>query len=188
MSLYAFTTMRPKLAAKELQDAGFGGFYLLMQDRRHRQLPVNVERRHRHRAKGKASLQEVTKPKLRLAIPGYVFCYDPNPLAVSRMKHVRNGLRFVTGGGWQPLPRAEAEWVENPPRGIFRNTDIPRLTPREPVNVKPGDVVRFEMACEIIETPVIGVCDGQSLLVEIRALGRLVKTTVRADQVETVAA
>ncbi len=186
MTLYAFTTGKPLLAAKELYEAGYRGFCIVRQNRRHKTAPVEHERRHRHRGKGKAAFKPVEAPTFVPAIPGYVFAYDPDPWKVSKMKHVRKALSFTAGGFWQPVPTHEARWLENPPHGLYKSTDVPRFKPETALPVvKAGDKVRFEMACEMLELPVLEVCDGNKLLVEIRMLGRMVATYVPLEIVAT---
>jgi hypothetical protein len=103
------------------------------------------------------------------------------------MKHVRNAVRFTAGGRWQPVPTREAEWLQNPPKGLFHDTEIPRFLNRPaPPVVKAGDVIRFTMAAQEHERPVMSV-DGQTLLTEIRLLGRDVRVRIAMDQVEVAA-
>lgn len=158
MSLFAFTSAHPPKAAAEMRDAGYMAFCLMMPDRR----KVNRSVR--------KSTAHVQKPVV--ALQGYVFCHDPDAWKVSQMKHVRNAVRFVAGGRWQPVPYREAEWLMNPPRPLFHDTEAPRFLNRPaPPVVKPGDLVRFTLAAEEHERPVMAV-DGQMLLVEIAMLGR----------------
>jgi hypothetical protein len=174
MSLYAFTSAHPLKAAAEFREAGVEAFAICMLDRRKAARSVR---------KSTASVQ---KPIVALA--GYVFAYNPDAWKVSQMKHVRNAVRFVAGGRWQPVPHREAQWLQNPPKGLFHDTDIPRFVNRPaPPVVKVGDVVRFSMGAEQIERPVIGVEDGHTLLMEIRLLGRDVRVKIAVDQVEVAA-
>jgi hypothetical protein len=131
------------------------------------------------------STASVQKPIVALA--GYVFAYNPDAWKVSQMKHVRNAVRFTAGGRWQPVPTREAEWLQNPPKGLFHDTEIPRFLNRPaPPVVKAGDVVRFTLAAQEHERPVMAV-DGHTLLMEIRLLGRDVKVKIAVDQVEVAA-
>jgi hypothetical protein len=183
MTLYAFTSGKPMLAARELEK--YGGFCIVRQNRRHQSAPVDHERRHRYRGKGKASFKPIEEPTFVPAIEGYVFAYNPDPWKVSKMKHVRKALSFTAGGFWQPVPTHEARWLENPPRGLYKSTDVPRFRSSVPPPiVKPGDTIRFEMACEMMETQVLEVCDGNDLLVAIQLLGREVKTRIPLSMVE----
>jgi len=168
MTLYAFTSAHPLKAAAELREAGYGGFCLMMMDRRRKARNI----------KGKAG-----QPVLALA--GYTFAHDPDPWTVSRMRHVRSAVRFC--GRWQGIPPKEAEWLLRPPQGIFHDTDIARYANRPaPPVVKVGDRVTLTLACERMEAPVLSV-DGESLLLQIRLLGR---DTIRVPlvMVETIAA
>ena len=174
MTLYAFTSAHPLKAAAEFREAGVEAFAIMMPDRR--RLNRNVRK----------STAAVQKPVV--ALQGYVFAVSPDVWKVSQMKHVRNAVRFVAGGRWQPVPAKEAAWLMNPPRPLFHDTDIPRFLNRPaPPLVKVGDVVRFSMGAEQIERPVIGVEDGHTLLMEIRLLGRDVRVKIAVDQVEVAA-
>ena len=173
MSLYAFTSAHPLKAAAEFREAGVEAFAICMLDRRKAARSVR---------KSTASVQ---KPIVALA--GYVFAVSPDAWKVSQMKHVRNAVRFTAGGRWQPVPIREAEWLQNPPKGLFHDTEIPRYMNRSaPPIVKVGDVVRFTLAAQEQERPVMSV-DGQMLLMEIRLLGRDVKVRIAVDQVEVAA-
>lgn len=173
MSLYAFTSAHPLKAAAEFREAGVEAFAICMLDRRKAARSVR---------KSTASVQ---KPVVALA--GYVFAHDADAWKVSQMKHVRNAVRFTAGGRWQPVPHREAEWLQNPPKGLFHDTEIPRFLNRPaPPVVKAGDVIRFTLAAQEHERPVMSV-DGQTLLMEIRMLGRDVKVRIAMDQVEVAA-
>jgi len=173
MSLFAFTSAHPVKAAAEMRDAGYDAFCLMLLDRRKACRAVRKSTAH------------VQKPVV--AIKGYVFCTDPDPWKVSQMKHVRNAVRFTAGGRWQPVPTREAEWLQNPPKGLFHDTEIPRFLNRPaPPVVKAGDVIRFTLAAQEHERPVMSV-DGQTLLMEIRLLGRDVRVRIAMDQVEVAA-
>ena len=173
MALYAFTSAHPLKAAAEFREAGVEAFAIMMLDRRKAARSVR---------KSTASVQ---KPIVALA--GYVFAYDADPWMVSQMKHVRNAVRFVAGGRWQPIPTREAAWLQNPPRGLFHDTEIARYMNRPaPPVVKTGDVIRFNMGYGEQERPVMAV-DGQMLLTEIRLLGRDVRVKIAVDQVEVAA-
>lgn len=170
MSLFAFTAVHPPKAAAEMREAGYDAFCVMMPDRR---------RVNRYVRKSTANTQ---KPVV--ALQGYIFCHDPDVWKVSQMKHVRNAVRFVAGGRWQPIPAREAAWLLNPPRPLFHDTDIPRFLNRPaPPVVKPGDLIRFQIGAEQHERPVMSV-DGQMLLTEIRLLGRDVRVRIAVDQVE----
>jgi hypothetical protein len=172
MSLFAFTAAHPLKAAAELREAGYEAFALMMPDRR---------RLHRHRAKGPSSFER--KPVV--ALQGYVFAADPDPWAVHTMRHVRQAVKFC--GHWQAIPEREAAWLLNPPKPMFHDTAIPRFLNRPaPPLVKAGDRVRFTLACEEHERPVMCV-DGDLLLMEIRMLGRDVKVRVPVSMVEVAA-
>lgn len=173
MSLFAFTSAHPVKAAAEMREAGYEAFCLMMIDRRKASRSVR---------KSTASVQ---RPVVALA--GYVFARDPDPWKVSQMKHVRNAVRFVAGGRWQPVPTREAAWLQNPPKGLFHDTEIARYLNRPaPPLVKAGDVIRFSIGAEQHERPVMSV-DGQMLLTEIRLLGRDVRVRIAVDQVEVAA-
>ena len=173
MSLYAFTSAHPLKAATEFRDANVEAFCICMLDRRKAARSVR---------KTTASVQ---KPVVALA--GYVFAVSPDAWKVSQMKHVRNAVRFTAGGRWQPVPYREAEWLQNPPKGLFHDSEIPRFLNRPaPTVVKAGDVVRFSLAAQEHERPVMSV-DGQTLLMEIRLLGRDVRVRIAMDQVEVAA-
>lgn len=173
MTLFAFTSAHPPKAAAEMRDAGYDAFCLMMLDRRKASRAVRKSTAH------------IQKPVV--AIQGYVFCHDPDAWKVSQMKHVRNAVRFVAGGRWQPVPTREAAWLQNPPRPLFHDTEIPRFMNRPaPPVVKAGDVIRFSLGAEQHERPVMSV-DGQMLLTEIRLLGRDVRVKVSVDQVEVAA-
>lgn len=173
MALYAFTSANPPKAAAEMREAGYQAFCVMMPDRR--RVNRNVRK----------STAQVQKPIV--ALQGYVFCHDPDPWKVSQMKHVRNAVRFAAGGRWQPVPTREADWLQNPPRPLFHDTEVPRFLNRPaPPVVKPGDVIRFQIGAEQHERPVMSV-DGQMLLTEIRLLGRDVKVRVSVDAVEVAA-
>ncbi len=173
MSLYAFTSAHPLKAAAEFREAKVEAFAICMLDRRKASRAVR---------KSTASVQ-----KPIVALPGYVFAVSPDAWKVSQMKHVRNAVRFSAGGRWQPVPTREAEWLQSPPKGLFHDTEIPRYMNRPaPPIVKVGDVVRFTLAAQEQERPVMSV-DGQMLLMEIRLLGRDVKVRIAVDQVEVAA-
>jgi hypothetical protein len=173
--LYAFTSAHPMKAAAEFREAKVEAFAICMLDRRKAARSVR---------KSTASVQ-----KPIVALQGYVFAVSPDPWKVSQMKHVRNAVRFVAGGRWQPVPEKQSEWLLAPPKPLFHDTQIPRFVNRPaPPSVKPGDMVQFMMGAEQIERPVIAVEDGHTLLMEISLLGRQVKVRVRADCVEVAAA
>jgi transcription antitermination factor NusG len=172
MTYFAFTARYEPKAAAELREAGFSAFCLMRMDRR---------RQHRHRAKGAASL----KPKPVVALKGYVFANVDRPHLVQSLRHVGQAVRFC--GAWQPIPEREMRWLLDPPGDLFHCKDIPRFANRpEPPLVKAGDMVRFTLASERHELPVMGV-DGETLLVAIRMLGREVKTRVPVSLVELAA-
>ena len=174
MSLFAFTSANPLKAAAEFREAGVEAFCIMTLDR---------QKANRAVRKSTASVQ-----KPIVALQGYCFAHDPDPWKVSQMKHVRNAVRFVAGGRWQPVPAKEAAWLQNPPRGLFHDTEIPRYLNRPaPPAVKAGDKVRFTLASEEHERPVMAV-DGHLLLMEIRMLGRDVKVKVPTSMVEAVEA
>ena len=171
--LYAFTSAHPLKAAAEFREANVEAFAICMLDRRKASRAVR---------KSTASVQ-----KPIVALQGYVFAHNPDAWKVSQMKHVRNAVRFVAGGRWQPIPTREAQWLQNPPKGLFHDTEIARYMNRPaPPVVKPGDVIRFNMGYGEQERPVMSV-DGQMLLTEIRLLGRDVKVRIAMDQVEVAA-
>jgi hypothetical protein len=171
--LYAFTSAHPLKAAAEFREANVEAFAICMLDRRKASRAVR---------KSTASVQ-----KPIVALQGYVFAHNPDAWKVSQMKHVRNAVRFTAGGRWQPIPTREAQWLQNPPKGLFHDTEIARYMNRPaPPVVKPGDVIRFNMGYGEQERPVMSV-DGQMLLTEIRLLGRDVKVRIAMDQVEVAA-
>jgi hypothetical protein len=172
MSWYAYTAMHPLKAAAEMREAGMDAFCLMRPDRR---------RNHRHRAKGPSSF----KPKPVLALPGYVFCADPDAWTCSKMRHVGRAVAF--NGRRAPIPQKQMQWLLAPSGEFFHDTDIPRFMNRPaPPIVKAGDVVRFTLASEQHELPCLSV-DGEMLLVAIRLLGREVKTRVPVSLVEVAA-
>jgi transcription antitermination factor NusG len=172
MTYFAFTARHEPKAAAELREAGFDAFCLMRMDRR---------RQHRHRAKGPASL----KPKPIVALRGYVFANVDRPHLVKNLRHVGQPVRFC--GAWQPIPEREMRWLLDPPGDLFHDTAIPRFVNRPPPPVvKAGDVVRFTLAAEQHELPVMSV-DGETLLVTIRMLGREVRTRVPLSLVEVAA-
>ena len=169
MTYYAFSARHEPKAAAELREAGFPAFCLMRLDRR---------RQHRHRAKGPASL----KPRPVVALPGYVFAQVDRPHLVQSLRHVGQAVRFC--GIWQPIPEREMQWLLQPPGDLFHCTEIPRYLNRlEPPAVKMGDVVRFRLASEQHDLPVLSV-DGAMLVVAIRMLGREIRTKVPINQVE----
>jgi plastocyanin len=100
------------------------------------------------------------------------------------MRHVRQAVKFC--GRWQPVPPKEAAWLLNPPKPMFHDTDIPRFLNRPaPPAVKAGDTVRFTLACEVHELPVMAV-DGHLLLMEIRLMSREVRVKVPTSMVKVV--
>lgn len=171
--LYAFTSPHPLKAAAEFREAGVEAFAIMMLDRRKASRAV------------RKSTAAVQKPIV--ALQGYVFAHDPDAWKVSQMKHVRNAVRFVAGGRWQPVPTREAAWLQNPPRPLFHDTEIPRFMNRPaPPVVKAGDVIRFSLGAEQHERPVMSV-DGQMLLTEIRLMNRDIKVKVSINDVEVAA-
>jgi hypothetical protein len=168
MSLTAYTAMHPVRAAEELREGGFTAFAVMMLDRRR---------------KSRAIKAKVAKPVL--ALNGYVFITDPDPWKVSRMRHVGSPVRFA--GRTAVIPQRQAEWLLTPPHGLFHDNNPPLcLTRPELPLVKVGDTIRFTLACERLEAPVLSV-DGHTLLLRIAMLGR---DTMRVpvSMVETVAA
>lgn len=173
MSLFAFTTANPLKAAAEFREAGVEAFAVMMIDRR---------RINRHVRKTTAAA-----PRPIVALQGYVFAHDPDAWQVSKMKHVRNAVRFAASGRWQPVPAREAQWLMNPPRPLFHDTEIARFMNRPaPPLVKAGDMIRFTMGAEEHERPVMSV-DGQMLLTEIRLMNRDIKVRVSVDMCEVAA-
>lgn len=159
MTYYAFTARHEQKAAAELREHGYDAFCLMMLDRR---------RKHRHRGKAAVNF----KPQPIVALRGYVFVREPNLWAISKMRHVRQPVRFC--GRMQPIPERELKALLNPRMPFFHDTDVPRFNARpEPPAVKPGDVVRFTLAAETLDCPVMSV-DGETLLVQVRhmLLGR----------------
>lgn len=153
MSLTAYTAMHPVRAAEELREGGFNAFAVMMLDRRR-----------------KARAVKAKVAKALVALQGYVFIADPDPWRVSKMRHVGRSVRFA--GRTAVIPQGQAEWLLNPPQGLFHDNNPPlALTRPEPPMVKPGDKVRFTLACERLEAPVLSV-DGHTLLLRIAMLGR----------------
>jgi hypothetical protein len=156
---YAFTARHEPKAAAELREAGYDAFALMMLDRR---------RKHRHRGKAEANF----KPQPIVALKGYVFVNGYDLWAFSKMRHVRQPVRFC--GRMRAIPERELQALLNPRMPFFHDTDVPRFNNRpEPPKVKAGDVVRFTLAAETLDCPVMSV-DGESLLVQVRhmLLGR----------------
>lgn len=155
MSYYAFTACHPEKAAKELREHGYDAFCVQMVDRR---------RKHRHRAKG----PDVWEPKAIVALGGYCFVASPDLWSISKMRHVGQAVRFC--GRLEPIPDHEMDRVLSSRGLYFRDDDPPKaLAQRGPATVSPGDVVRFGMAAETIDAPVMST-DGHTVLVKLRTL------------------
>jgi hypothetical protein len=170
MTLTAYTAMHPVKAAEELREDGFTAFAVMMLDRRRKARTIKAK---------------VAKPIV--ALQGYVFVTDPNAWKLSRMRHVGQPVRFA--GRTAVIPPRQAQWLMNPPQGLFHDNDPPLcLTRPDPPLVKVGDTVRLTLACERVEAPVLQMSpDGHTLLLRIAMLGR---ETMRVplSMVETVAA
>jgi hypothetical protein len=172
MNWYAYRAAHPPKAAAEMREAGYDAFCLMRMDRR----------------KVSRSVRKTTKSEARpiVALPGYLFCADPDPWVCSKMRHVGSPVAF--NGKRAPIPPAEMNWLLRPSGGFFHDTDIPRFINRPPPPVvKAGDVVTFTLAAERHELPVDAV-DGHMLVMRIRMLGReAVKMRIPVDQVEVAA-
>ena len=153
MTLTAYTAMHPKLAAEEIRKHKFQAFAIMMLDRRR-----------------KARTIKAKVAKEIVALGGYVFVINPDPWTLSKLKHVGQPVRFA--GRTAVIPPRQAQWLLNPPQGLFHDNDPPLcLTRPEPPLVKVGDTVRLTLACERVEAPVLSV-DGHTLLLRIAMLGR----------------
>lgn len=174
MTWHAFTARKEVLAAKELRELGYDAFAFMMLDRR---------RKHRHRGKAAANF----KPEPIVALRGYVFVRDPDLWTIARnTEHVRQPVRFC--GRMAGIPLREMQALLNPRSPFFHDTDVPRFNqPSAAPVVKAGDVVRFTLAAETLDCPVMSV-DGETLLVQVRhmLLGRDTMR-IRAGSVELVA-
>jgi len=176
MTWFAYRASHPPKAAAELREAGFDAFCLMRMDRR---------QKHRHPVKGKTAQAGRYEPRPIVALPGYVFCADPNPWTCSKMRHVGSPVAF--NGRRAPIPPAEMEWLLRPSGGFFHDTEVPRFLNRPaPPVIKPGDMVRFTLAAERHELPVDSV-DGHILIMRIRMLGREVRTRIPVEMVEVAA-
>ena len=153
MGLTAYTAMHPVRAADEIRESGFEAFAVMMLDRRRKARSIKAK---------------VARPIV--ALQGYVFVSDPDAWKLSRMRHVGTPVRFA--GRTAIIPARQADWLLNPPQGLFHDNDPPlSLTRSEPPLVKAGDTVRLVLACERVEAPVLSV-DGHTLLLKIAMLGR----------------
>ncbi len=146
---YAFVARYEIKAATELREAGFKAFCLMRIDRR----------RKVRRTRGKVGQPVV-------ALCGYVFAYNPDPWAVSKMRYVLAPVRS-SDGRWQGIPPRQAEWLLRPPQGIFHDTEAHKHQPREPLQtVKPGDLGQFTLASERVSGEVLSV-DGHILTMQL---------------------
>lgn len=174
MTYYAFTARHEQKAAAELREHGYDAFCLMMLDRR---------RKHRHRGKAAVNF----KPQPIVALKGYVFVKEPNLWDISKLRHVRQPVRFC--GRMQAIPERELKAILNPKPPFFHDSEIARFQERPVVvpTVKAGDTVRFTLAAETLDCPVMSV-DGETLLVQVRhmLLGRD-RMRIPASLVELVA-
>jgi len=159
MNWFAFSSSYPDLAAGALRKADYDAFAVMMIDRR---------RRHRHRGKGSA----VWEPKPVVALKGYVFVAEPDLWHINSLK-LRGELPYVGRpvcfcGRFRPIRDIDRVLSA---RGLYFRDDTPPgiVTRKAPAQVRPGDMVRFEMAAETIDAPVMSV-DGETLLVKLRTM------------------
>ena len=170
MSLYLFSSPYPLKAVDEFRKAGFEAFCLLCPDRR------KVSRHAKRKSTG-----------VTVAIRGYSFVIDPDPWKLNGLRHIGHPVRNAQGK-WQTVPRRDADWLLNPPHGLFHDNAIPDyLTPRtDAPEVKPGDTIRFTLASERHEVTALSV-DGHTVLVKLAMLGREVRTRVPVSMCEVAA-
>lgn len=183
MSYFAFTSGHPDTCAADLRRAGYDAFAVMMMDRR---------QRHRHAVKGMKARAEKWEPRSIVALRGYLFCAEPdlwhfNTLRLQgKVRYLGQPVRFC--GKFRPIRSADLDGVLGQ-RGLYFRDDCPPaiLAHRPPAEVSAGDVVRFELAAQTIEAPVISV-DGETLLVKLQTLILGHETAkVRLASVEKVA-
>lgn len=183
MSWFAFTTTRPDLSAPELRRAGYDAFAVMMIDRR---------QRHRHPVKGTQAKAQKWEPRAIVALRGYVFAAEPDLWHIDslrlqgKLRHLGQPVKFC--GQVRPIRTSDIEQLLDA-RGLYFRDDNPpaSLAHRPPALVSPGDIVRFDLAAQTIEAPVIAV-DGDRLLVRLSAmLLGCTTATVRMAGVEKVA-
>lgn len=165
MSYFAFTSGHPATTSKELRDAGYDAFAVMMMDRR---------QRHRHAVKGQASRSQKWEPRQIVALKGYLFCAEPdlwhmNTLRLQgKLRYLGQPVRFC--GKFRPIRASDLDRVLSHRGQYFRDDQPPAaLAHRPPSLVSVGDVVRFDLAAETIEAPVMSV-DGETLLVKMRTM------------------
>lgn len=177
MTYYAFTARHEPKAAAELREAGYDAFAIQMMDRRSR---------HRHAVKGSAKTHK-WEPRPIVAFRGYVFCSDPDLWTVNKLRYVGQPVRLARNGRLCPIPQRDIDAILSARNMFFRDDCPPKIvTAKAPALIRPGDTVRFEMAAETLEAPVMSV-DGHTVLVKLRRMILGLETMrVRTDIVEVV--
>lgn len=151
MTYYAFTARHEQKAALELREAGYDAFCLMRTDRRKKS----------RNAKSKVGYPVV-------AIPGYIFAENPDPWTVSKMGGIFPVRR--SDGKWQKIPTRQVEWLLNPPRGLFKDTEAHKhICPSALPSFNPGDTVAMTLACERISGEVVST-DGATLLLKLNRI------------------
>ena len=170
MTLYLFASPYPLKAVDEFRKAKFTAFCMLCPDRR--KVSRHAKRKH---------------TGVTFAWPGYVCVVDPDPRKLWNMRYIGHPVRDARGR-WAVVPARDAEWMLNPPHGLFHDNAIPDyLTPRtDAPEVKPGDTIRFTLASERHEVTALSV-DGHTVLVKLAMLGREVRTRVAVSMCEVAA-